>query len=122
MKKSSLNKISKITLLFLTVALIGSFCVQLVSSDYGQMVAQEFSHTKSASSNMMPCCEESSGHILATLDLPSTKYPLQVLGLLLMSIPASLILFANKFSKYSFSYYSLAPLGPDLLLTVIKKE
>lgn len=123
MKKSSLNKISKIILLFLAVALIGSFCFQIVSADQGPiMIAQEFSHTKSASSEMMPCCEKNSGHLLAISDLPSTKYPLQVLSLLLVIIPASLVIFANKFSKYSFSYSSLAPLGPDLMLAVVKRE
>ena len=123
MKKSYLNKVSKIALLFLAVTLIGSFCIQIVSADQSQtMVTQEFSHTKSTSSNVMPCCEENSGHLLAISVLPSTKYPLQVLSLILALIPASLILFENKFFKYSYPYSSLAPPGPDLLLTVIKKE
>lgn len=123
MKKSYLNKISKIILLFLAVTLIGSFCFQIVSANQEPiMAAQGSSHTKSASADMMPCCQESSGHLLAISDLPSTRYPLQVLSLVFAIIPAILILFSNKFSKYSYSYSFLAPPGPDLLLTVVKKE
>ena len=123
MKKSSLNKISKILLLFLTIAIIGSFCFQIVSANQDPVMAgQVSSHTKSTSSDMMPCCQENSGHLLAISDLPSTKYPLQVLSLVFAIIPVILILFSNKFSRYSYSYYFLAPLGPDLLLTVVKKE
>lgn len=110
-------------LLFLAVTLIGSFCFQIVSADQGPiMVAKEFSHTKNASSDMMPCCEENSGHLLAISDLPSTKYPFQVLSLLLVIIPASLVIFANKFSKYSYSFSTLAPPGPNLMLAVVKRE
>lgn len=123
MKKTYLNKISKILLVFLTLAIIGGFCFQIVSANQGSLTAaQEFSHTKSASSNMMPCCEASSNHLLAISDLPSTKYPLQVLSLILAIIPIILILFSSKFSKYSYSYSFLAPPGPDLLLAVVKRE
>jgi len=123
MKKSFLNKISKILLVFIAVAIIGGFCFQIVSANQNPiMVAQEFSHTKSESSNMMPCCEASSNHLLAISDLPSTKYPLQVLSLILAILPISLISFTNKFSKYSFSFSSLAPPGPDLMLAVVKRE
>lgn len=108
-------------LLFLAVTLIGSFCFQIVLANQDPaMVAQGSAHTKSASSEMMPCCQENSGHLLAISDLPSTKYPLQILSLIFVIIPVILILFSNIFSKYSYSF--LAPPGPDLLLTVVRRE
>ncbi|HEX7586568.1 MAG TPA: hypothetical protein VF390_02965 [Patescibacteria group bacterium] len=123
MKKSYLNKISKIMLLFLAVTLIGSFCFQIVLANQDPaMAAQGSDHAKSASSEMMPCCQENSGHLLAISDLPSTKYPLQILSLIFVIIPVILILFSNIFSKYSYSYSFLAPPGPDLLLTVVRRE
>ncbi|PJA87183.1 MAG: hypothetical protein CO141_00785 [Candidatus Moranbacteria bacterium CG_4_9_14_3_um_filter_42_9] len=123
MKKSSLNKISKILLLFLTIAIIGSFCFQIVSANQDPaMAGQGSSHTKSTSSDVMPCCQENSGHLLAISDLPSTKYPLQILSLILAIIPVICIILESKFSKYSFSFSSLAPLGPDLMLAVVKRE
>jgi hypothetical protein len=126
MKKSTLNKISKIALLFLAVTLIGSFCVQIVSANQSPvMVAKEFSHTKSASSDMMPCCEESNAHLLATFNLPPTKYPLSILIVLLLSAAIATglaVVFLNIFHRNSYSYSFLAPPGPDLMLAVIKRE
>ena len=123
MEKSSLNKISKIILLFLAVTLIGSFCFQIASASHNHgAVMQNFSTSGGSAKNMMPCCEENTNH-LALSDLPSTKNPLQFMSLILLVFASvGLVLSPNIFSNFAHSFSSLAPPGPDLLLTVVKKE
>jgi hypothetical protein len=116
MKKFFQNKITKLLLLFIIASLVIVFCFQIVSADQNHAMAMD-SH--SSSRNMMPCCGDDFGH-LATYDLPTIKSMLQLVSLMLVIIPLTLILVTDKFSNFSYSL--LAPPGPDLLLTVVKRE
>ena len=120
MKKTYLNKISKIALLFLMITFIGGFCFQIISANQSHgMPMGEFSPAQGGSNKMMPCCGDNGGHLML-FDLPPSKALLQLLSLAMAVVIVGAILICRNFSTVSYSL--LAPPGPDLLLTVIKRE
>jgi hypothetical protein len=120
MKRSFLNKVSKVVLLFLAISLVSGFCFQIFSMNQGHAMAMsDFSPMRGAAKNMMPCCGESSDH-LTLFDLPTSKPFIQILGLVTAVASVILIVILSNFSILSYSF--LAPPGPDLLLKIIKRE